>query len=133
MTSPANHARDTIFDALQASAEVVALVPRLYPNKLPDAPLRPFGRSGVIDAEIERLSGWRGARCDGAWHVFVAVTDDIPDPESWCQDAVDVMAGVMDELSFCIVDRTMVLKDKTEADVYHGIVYYRFDAVSELN
>lgn len=134
MTSPANHARDTILAATQADAGAIGFVPadRQFPNKTPSAPAKPYSRMGPVNSDIERLSGWDGAQCDGAVHIFVGESPAIPDPESFANDAVATFRDVMDGLAFCIVDRTIVMRDREEGDVYHGIVFYRYDAVETV-
>jgi hypothetical protein len=134
MTSPANHGRDSIIEALQADPTAVSFIPadRIYPHKLPGTLVKPFARLGVVEGERERLSGWRGENLDGAVHIFVAATDAIPDPESWAHDAAGAFANAIEALPFAFHDRTVVLADANEADEYHAVVYYRLAAVEEI-
>ena len=130
--SPTKHIRETILTALKADAATVALVPRLYPTKTPNAAQRPFGRYGTSDGLPERAAGWSGASVSSIYHVFVGRTDSVPDPESYCSDAVDAVADVIDSLAGCFVDRTQVIPDTAEPDAHHGLVYFTYTALTEL-
>lgn len=130
--SPTKHTRETILTSLQADPAIVALVPRLYPTKTPNKPERPFGRYGASDGLPERASGWRGGSVSSIYHVFVGKAGNIPDPETYCADAVDAIAEVVDGLAGCFVDRTQVIPDTAEADAHHGLVYFTYTALAEV-
>lgn len=130
--SPTNHVRETILEALMAASSVTSLVPRLYPTKTPNNPVKPFGRYGSSNADAVRPSGWRGGNVDGSYHVFVAVNPAIPDPGDHCGKAVDAIAEIIDSLPDCIVDRTMTVPDGSDPDTHHGIVFFTYGALAEI-
>lgn len=130
--SPTTYARQTILTALRADPAVTARIPadRLYPAKTPNPATKPFGRYGTATSEPDRYSCWRGGDVSGAYHVFVGVAPAIPDPEAWCGDTVDALAEAIDGISDCHVERTQVLQDPEEADVWHGIVFFELKALA---
>lgn len=130
--SPTKFVRETILKALQNSAQVTSLVPRLYPTKTPNKPIKPFGRYGSSDDTPSRPSGWIGGEVSAAYHVFVAKGGDILDPESHCADAVSAVADTIDSLPNCIVDRTQTLPDGDEPDAHHGLIFFTYSAIGEI-
>ena len=131
--SPTLMARTAILDAIQGDASVTALVPaaRLYPSKTPNNPIKPFGRYGSEIVEPVRASCWRGGTVAAAYHVFVGTTDAIPDPKSYAEHAVAALADCIDALDDCHVERTQIMEDGQEADVWHGIVQFAFTSIME--
>lgn len=132
--SPTTHARRTVLAALKAESAVTDRIPAesLYPGKTSHSPTLPFGRYGASESDPERYAGWRGGDVSGAFHVFVGQSDAIPDPEAWCGDTVNVIASTLDELPDCLIDRTQVMADAAEPDVWHGIVFFTLKAIEEL-
>jgi hypothetical protein len=130
--SPTVYARQTILAALKGTEEVKARIPagRIYPAKTPNAPVKPFGRYGTATSEPDRYSCWRGGDVSGAYHVFAGVADDIPDPEAWVGETVDIIAEAIDAIDDCYTVRTQVLQDPEEADLWHGIVFFEMKALA---
>ncbi len=131
--SPTIEARGIILPALKADAATITLIPaaRLYPSKTPNNPVKPFGRYGAENVEPERYAGWRGGAVSTAYHVFVGTTAAIPDAKAHCEKAVAAIADVLDALPDCYVDRTQILEDGAEADVWHGVVMFTFTAIDQ--
>lgn len=133
--SPTTYTRNTILTALKAAATVTARIPsaRLYTEKTSSTPTKPFGRYGSATAEPDRYSCWSGGDVSGAYHIFVKADSalGIYDPGNWTGDTVDAITEVIDALPDCYVERTQVLPDPAEADVYHGIVFFRMKALTE--
>jgi hypothetical protein len=131
--SPTVHARQTILAALKADPAVTALVPseRIYPAKTPNAPAKPFGRYGSATTEPDRYSCWRGGDVSGAYHFFAGVSGTILDPEAWMGSLVDAAAEVIDGIEDAYVERTQVLPDPEEPDVWHGVVFFTVKALAE--
>ena len=132
--SPTFHVRETMLAAIQADAAVVALIPAgsLYPSKTPNNPTKPFGRYGAETNIPVRPSGWRGGEVSGAYHVWVGVTDAIPDPKTYCEQCVEAVAEVIDALPDCYVERTQLLPDDAEPDLWHGVIQFAFTALAEI-
>ncbi|WP_167706612.1 tail completion protein gp17 [Sphingobium fuliginis] len=132
--SPTFYVRQTILTALQADAGVLAFIPAdsLYPSKTPNNPAKPFGRYGAETNEPMRPSGWRGGEVSTAYHVWVGVTDAIPDPKTYCEQSVDAIAEAIDALPDCTVERTQLLEDASEPDLWHGVVQFTFTALAEI-
>lgn len=133
MISPTTHARRTILAALKADATVTGFIPaaRIYPPKTPNGPTKPFSRYGASFAEPARASCWSGGGVRGTVHVFVGQSGTILDPEAFTGDAVDAMAEAIDGIEDCFVERTQVFADADEPDDYHGIVFFRMDAMGQ--
>lgn len=131
MISPTKHARTTILTALKADTTTTDLVPRIFPEKTPNSPQKPFGRYGSSFAEPARASCWSGGSVRGTVHVFVGQTSTIHDPAAYTGDALDAMAEVIDGIDDCYVERTQVFADADEPDDYHGIVFFRMDAMGQ--
>ncbi|TCM21477.1 uncharacterized protein DUF3168 [Novosphingobium sp. PhB165] len=133
--SPTLYARQIILPAIQTDAEVTALIPAasLYPSKTPNNPPKPFGRYGGGDTSTPlRPSGWKGGDVDGSYHIWVGVTSAIPDPKTYCEEATAAIADVIDALSDCFVERTQILSDPDEVDVWHGVVIFTFNALAPV-
>lgn len=133
MAEPIPYTRQTVIARLKADPTVTARIPaaRLYPTKTPNAPVKPFGRYGVTDAENDSYSGWEGDEVSGAYHVFVGASVEIPDPEAWCGETVGIIKRSLNGLPDCVADHTQVIPDAEEPDVMHGLVYFRMKALAE--
>lgn len=131
--SPTLAARSSILEAIQTDAAVTALIPaaRLYPSKTPNNPVKPFGRYGAEAVEPVRASCWKGGAVAGAYHVWAAVTPAIPDPKTFTELAVAAIADALDAMPDCYVDRTLLLEDTDEADLWHGVVQFTFTVIEQ--
>src|SRR5262245_23221317 len=93
---PANEAQSAILTALKADATLIALVPRIYPQKTPNPAVRPFITLGVPIVTPRYVDGGDAADIDLAVHCFVTKTDTIPDPHRFSIDAAAHVARVVD-------------------------------------
>jgi len=132
--SPTIDARTSILSAIQADAAVTALIPasRLYPAKTPNNPTKPFGRYGADSVLPVRASCWEGGDVSGSYHIWVGVTASIPDPNTYAQNAMAAIADAIEGIDRCYVDRTLIIEDAEESDVWHGIVQFTFHAVEQV-
>lgn len=131
--SPTIEARSTILPALKADPAVTSLIPasKLYPSKTPNNPVKPFGRYGVEAVEPIRAACWRGGAVSGSYHVWAGVTDDIPDPKTYVERAAVAIADCLDALPDCYFDRTIIMEDSDESDVWHAVVQFTFTAIEQ--
>lgn len=137
--NPANEAQGAILRALKADAGLVALVPasRIYQQKTPNKPPRPFVKLGAPIVTPRKVDGGDAADIDIAVHCFVAKSTAIPDPRAFSMDVASHILRVLDRLDEVDLGQGMALAvyvgqaqtmQEDDADHWHSFVTVRAEA-----
>lgn len=135
--NPANEAQEAILRALQADAGLIALTPRVYPQKTPNKPVRPFVKLGVPVVTPRKVDGGDAADIEIAVHCFVAVTAAISDPRAFSLNVASHILRVLDRIDDVDLGEGMALAvyvgqaqtmQEEDADHWHSFVTVRAEA-----
>lgn len=137
--NPANEAQSVILRALKADSALVALVPasRIYPQKVPNKPNRPFVKLGVPIVTPRKVDGGDAADIDIAIHCFVAEAPAIPDPRAFSMNVASHVLRILDRIDDVALGEGMELAiyvgqaqtmQEDDADHWHSFVTLRAEA-----
>lgn len=137
--NPANEAQGAMLRALKADAALVALIPasRIYPQKVPNKPKRPFVKLGVPVVTPRKVDGGDAADIDIAVHCFVSTADQIPDPRAFSMNVASHVLRILDGMDDVDLGQGMELEvyvgqaqtmQEDDADHWHSFVTVRAEA-----